>query len=293
MTNPQIENILLLSDSWAWGWYPNHIAETQEWGFFHSNRYLEIINRINCTPQSFPIVEMLLNFYGYNVKNLGDPGSSNVYQAELLEKYLDDSKADIDAIVMIQTDPLRDVFTNFKEEFNTGTDGEWENDIIHLVDFGQWTPNYLESLVEHTILQVYQRMIASLQKHSLDIPVILMGGCGTVQRHIVDKAKTQSGYTNMHVMCENILVEVAYVLTGKPTVMLHPCAMNRISQYCRDDWNRDLVNYLYEIGFATMNKDYPIFFQMAVPDTQHPNAASWIAMIELLVRYIEKNFSQE
>lgn len=288
MSENDIRNTLLLSDSWAWTWYPTAVAENQEHGIFHSKRYQHALTTVNASPSSFPIVEVLLNFYGYSVKNLGDPGSSNLSQIEFMESYLELSHEEVDAVIMIHTDPLRDVFTQFLKEFNIDTEDHWEQLIAEKVDFGSWSPEYLEQLLDHTSQNLYTRMFRALQKHNLDVPVLFLGGCGTVQPSNLEKAKTVAGYHNAHLVCENILAEVAYQLTAKPTVMPHAVALNRLAYQAQHNWNRDLLNFLYEIDWGHLQKENPIFSEMTVPDGRHPNAGSWIVMTEILCRFLEK-----
>lgn len=286
MENQHIKDIVLLADSWAWNWYTNHQHDKKVDEFFLSKTHNDLVKQINLTPSSFPIVECLLCSYGYNVKNLANPGCCNRYQVEQLENYLNNNPDNIDAILFVQTDPVRDIFECMLSNNGGTTIDGWEEDLVEQSDFGQWTPEYLEKLMDHTMLVIYKRLFGVLAKHDLHVPVFMMGGCGTVQPYLVDQAVAETGYKNAHVVCPSVISTGYWLLSGNPGVIPHPSALNRVSCYANSSWNPDLISFLYDTGI-NQYREYPDVDRILWPDPQHANATTWIAMIEHLNQFIE------
>lgn len=284
-----IKNIVVMSDSWAWCWYAprNFIHDNDE--FFNSTAFNNnIVKKYNAVSTSFPMLQLLLESYGYIVTNLGRPGSSNLYQVEVLKELLSNTnEQSTDAIVLLQTDPLRDVYHGLHPDFGISTTQiDWEKDLTQRIDFGQWTPEYLESLLNHTIQGVYRRIVGALQEHNLNIPVLILGGCGTVQPHLVQEVSSQTRYSGLHVVSPSVVATASCLLTGSTGLIPHPAAFNRVACYSTPDWNPALTEFLYQIDI-NQQRWHGDLDRVLWPDRAHPSASAWVAIVEYLAQYID------
>lgn len=277
----------MLSDSWAWCWFPTKNTVFKGDCFFSSSRYsyLEPQRNYIC----FPILKILLESQSHDVTVLGRPGDSNSGQIELLEEHLPYVSNQYDLIIFLQTDPLRDL-TKLCDMSNTDDDKSPDYYTIERTGLKHYSVDQFNNTVDELLENTYTYLFNVVKRQDVpDIPILVLGGCGTVRSDIVKKCANNIEFTNAHVVSENLLADIDHLTTGEPRVDFHPCCLNRIEQHIDHTWNPELVDYLYDISFITFNEKNPHRMDYyTYPDTMHPNASSMIFAVEMINKYLDK-----
>lgn len=282
----------LMSDSWAWNWVPSipdQLSNDAE--FFTSSRYQHLTESF--TPNGYPTLRVFLEAHDYTVTMIGNPGSSNRFQIAKLDRQLQHQgllcEKNPELMIFLQTDPLRDL-----DHGQVYSDQEMlierpETRMISRTGLKNWSVQKFEETVQSLTVDAYTELFKVITHHRLHaVPLLILGGCGTVDRELVQSCANQAGYYNAHVVSENILSDLHQILHGGTPEKFHPCYMNRIEDLVDQSWNPELVEHLYQISYKTQVPENPHYNLYTFPDTVHLNANSTMMMVELINQYVDK-----
>lgn len=245
------------------------------------------------STSAIPLIELLFGAYGYEVDVVAYPGYSNCELIDDISKYFTCAQSMPDAVVFLQTDPLRDICCMAVD--NSMLEG-WEETALKNLQIDSWTAAHFEQQVENTLLKTYSSLIELMVSECPDADLLILGGHGTVRPDLVEQAARSLDYRRAHVPLVHVVVDCLKHTTpdhnlddGYP----HPCHNMRIAHLVDSSWQPCLVKLLHEIHLHTIMQKMPELRNAYWPDYSHAGASIIVILVELLVQCLEKLQTQQ
>lgn len=274
-----MKKILLAGDSWGWIWNMKLGSKQGFTSATHKNRIGDLMQQgalprlPHVSPNSFPLLYVLLTFHGFDVKQINVPGICNLEQLDYVDHELENNSYDF--VIFLHTDPLRDIL--YSPE-HTDEPRAIKEKQLHL-----WSKQYLLEQVAMSQRTLYADMCdSSLNTESA---FLLLGANASVDQQQLASAMRVHKESKLHCVMPNILRQ-ALLEIYHDEIELSQLAFNRISKFVDHSWNPELVNFLYDLDYS---HQLSALRKLVEPDVTHMNATTAIFTVEKLLQYMEKH----
>jgi len=287
------KRILLVADSWAWCWYT---AET-----FKSNKFFETFSNANpgdftrliasatephstveadCKIARINLIEILLKIAGHQVTTIAKPGSS--VPVILSELYKNKQKlVNIDLVVWVVTDPLRNLFDYHKNKKLK----DLGQDMVTVVNkhFSEFESH--QQIIEqlHQISKMNYRAISNFSNNYLNSsPVLLAGGAGKVYTHIINELSKKQHFC-CEVLCESILQSLTNNKWEQPDLYFTNLPFDQLDL---ENFSKDIVEFLHQTA-RNHRTNLQEIIKWQAPDPFHMNANAALFFADMIQEWIE------
>lgn len=304
--------LIVSSDSWAWCWYPS----SDEQPVFASKRHLDLCKGV-VWRNAFPIMDVLYRAHGYDVTVIAAPGGNNFEQIHGIARCEDPA----DAILFMQTDPLRDISIRGLPEHMHENPLYGEDEGAVFLGVPQWSVDYFQQQVDNMLREIYTELCKTVSEKHPGCKLMVVGGNSAVDTSMLTQIAEQYG-CDLHILSYCLLDELETLCKVDPVVHqhylesntmdkrpVHPCFLMRLA--IDETWNKELLLYLQQItlaewyhNFQQYLGDYPKnhthklsqkykqasmgkIQDLCWPDHCHLNAGSHVWLAEQVNQYLE------
>lgn len=265
-----MKKILLAGDSWGWVWFPFEMNKRTFVSKTYSDKMDSQTHKHTLDTghlrNSFPLLCVLLEYYGFDVTYVAYPGSSNYHQIKMMKNRLQDESFDM--ALFFHTDPLRDLIEGYDLE-----------DFVEKTQMNTWTKSKLLQELDQVYANIYQDLDDICVEHNL--PVLLLGGHSVVSEHHLEKHRSSN---LLQCVSKHILTDLASEACNS-NEEFPALGFNTIKAFVDDSWNNEVVRYFYENNY----NGNAILDAFMTPDFCHMNAGSAVMLVEKLLQHMEKN----
>jgi len=255
------KKILIIGDSWSRSWYHGFVS--------NSFQNLAYIRGRSQQSHPFPLMKATLEQVIETVIDETIPGND---LARITHDLKLSEEQNIDYIIFIQTDPMRNFDTNKFKYLNL---------------------DKFIAMYNRTLKETYTELHDISKNRFNSIPILMLGGHEKINTSILNEINSDV----LHCV-EPSMLEYLYKISMKTDITLeefmhYPLLFPRWSHDIDSTWNKEIINFihdqkLYYDRFIASDA----FYQWMRPDVHHLNASGLIRISDRLLEYIETNFDK-